>query len=250
MNFKKFKSIAFTSICFVGIASSIIACNKEKVKKEEVPPKIEKMVYLTQSSNLLSLKVQKLGVQSLELIHSSDSTEIFKIHAVPMGNYNGIDGYSIDNRVLSFKAISSNELKMTYEDGKSIVLNTESVNTVFNFDGKIISSDNPNFDSLCQQFMSPEIENEFGWGVYILKEVFDDNLVRMPELNQVSGEWGLIGIHFSRSYTYAHLKALADRFLLNNPNCHMVGGIDISCLTDNHWCFGTVVFDCGNSSTN
>lgn len=212
-------------------------------------PKIEEMVFLAQSSSVLSLNVQKLGVQNLELIQSTDSTETFKVHAIPMGNYNGIDGYSIDGRVLTFKAISNNELKMTYEDGKSIVLNTETINTTFNFSGKTISSDNPNFDSLCQQFMSPDIENEFGWGVYILKEVFDNNLVRMPALNQLSGEWGLIGIHFSRSYTYARLKALADRFLLNNPNCHMVGGIDISCLTDNHWCFGTVAFDCGNAST-
>src|SRR5690606_17426726 len=111
MNFKKFRTIAFTSICFVGIAGSIIACKMEAVKMKDTLPKIEEMVFLAQSSSVLSLNVQKLGVQNLELIQSTDSTETFKVHAIPMGNYNGIDGYSIDGRVLTFKAISNNELK-------------------------------------------------------------------------------------------------------------------------------------------
>jgi len=243
------KIIIATAVIIGGLSTTFIACKENVVapskdKVTESTSNIQTRLFVTQSTSLLTQSVQQFGVTNIDLVQESDTELIFKIRANPMDSYNGIDYYSLNGRVLKF-SLQGNDIKMTYEDNKSIVYSPSNNDCQFIFGGNAISFSDDSFDDEVEQLMSKSIEDDFGWGLFLLQEIYQENLDRMPvPQERKSGGWDVINVGLGRSVAEARVKNEAGQFLLDNPNCRMIGSIDVSCLWDNHACIGTAHFEC------
>lgn len=83
-----------------------------------------------------------------------------------------------------------------------------------------------------------------------MRELLDKSAFRISysdfeNISSKTGTWYTINGAFSKSVLEVELAAEVAQFLKDNPECKTVGGIDISCAADEHFCVRTQYYHCG-----
>lgn len=227
---------------FIFGATTFIACQKESTElKETKKGDVRSRLFTTTTTNLLSLESQKLGLESIEVIEENDQMIKFKLNAHAI-TFNEESAYSINGRELAF-TYENGEIIMRYEDGKEFAYNEQTQHYTLRFGGHEITSTDPNYDALVGQLFDTDIEKEYGWGMFIFNEIYNQDLMR-GVVQKLRGHYEGVAVYRSRNYGTIRSQAWIDGFLRENGNCRQVAAMDVSCLWDNHVCLFTVEFDC------
>ena len=219
-------------VAFIGLTTVFLACNKsskENITQTSKVDRIKDHVFLSTTTDTLSVNVFKLGVKAIKLISQSASSLTFKLEATPINNFNDIENYSLDNRVVIFNVLDK-KLDMIFEDGEKITFDSLTNEYIFSKDGISLNLNNPNFESLYNDFTT-ETQNNFYWGVYIFNEIIDRDLIREPQSLQrlPAGHYTAIQFGHGRNSLTTVCNNWINGFLKDNPNCVSLG-LDISCI--------------------
>jgi hypothetical protein len=244
------KTILITTLVTVSIfGTTFISCVKGKEKKVENAQEkpslpVTKRIYQTTTSTQLTPEVIKLGVTEIQ-VESQESTEYrFKIVANAMSKFNEFDNYNLHNRTVRVTADEDN-IYLTFDDGNQIAYN-DNANTYSFIDGaNVLDMNDPSFDERFANEVNNEVAAEFGWGMYIFAQIRDQYAIR-EDLSSTAQRSNpvYVAVHFGKSAGMLKVKRVIDGYIKDNPGCKVIGGIDVSCWWDEHWCFFTVEFDC------
>jgi hypothetical protein len=89
-----------------------------------------------------------------------------------------------------------------------------------------------------------ELESNPGATEITIPEIFSGDY---KKLNKICQE-DVLAFGGSRSMAESRASEKVNNFLRNHPDCKKTGGIDVSCLWENHVCMATQFFECNGSS--
>lgn len=192
------------------------------------------------STDQLTILSEKIGITSLEVV-KSDGHYDFTISANELMISN--EAYVLQGKRFAVD-----------ENDQTITLNFESISLVYSKSTtEIVLGIGTSRPILLQQYdprnFDKQTTNDISLALIFLKEITDKTSGRVSQIqnraaSRKTGVWVTYNGGASSSTSQANTQAEANAFLHNNPNCHVYGTLDTSCLFDNHVCVSSQHYQC------
>lgn len=197
------------------------------------------LAIISSTDQLTSLS-EKIGVTSFDVV-KSDGHYDFTVSANELMISN--EAYTLQGKRF-----------LVDENDQTITLNFESITLFYTKSTKQIDLGTRNSRPIMLELYDPinfdkQTTIDISMALIFFSEITDKTSVRVSQMQnrmaaRRTGIWVTYNGGASSSTSQANTQSEVNAFLHNNPNCHLYGTLDTSCLFDNHVCVSSQHYQC------
>jgi len=197
------------------------------------------LAVISSTDQLTSLS-EKIGITSFDVV-KSDGHYDFTVSANELMISN--EPYKLQGKRFQ---VDENDQKITMNFESITLVYTKSTEQI---DLETTSSSPISLQKYDQRNFDKQTTIDISMALIFLTEITDKTSGRVSQVQnrmaaRRTGIWVTYNGGASSSTSQANTQSEVNSFLHNNPNCHLYGTLDTSCLFDNHVCVSSQHYQC------